>query len=115
MTTIGVELSCQALGDEVRVLACHGSEAMNALPRWDLRVLLPEAVDPEPAVGSSAALRIVDGAEGGGRLLDLIVISVAHEEDGRDGSIFSLELGPPAWLLTRRSQHRIFQEKTTKE
>jgi type VI secretion system secreted protein VgrG len=115
MSLIGIELACEALPADFRILACHGSEAVNAIPRWDLRVVVDAAFDAEAALGTSAVVRLFDDAEGSGRLIDLIVISVAHEEDGRDGSIYTIELGAPAWLLMRRSGYRTFLDKTTKE
>lgn len=115
MSVIGVELACAALPADFRILACHGSESMNAIPRWDLRVVVGAAFDAEGALGTSAVVRLFDDAEGSVRFVDLIVISAAHEEDGRDGSIYTIELGPPAWLLTRRSGYKTFLDKTTKE
>lgn len=108
-------MACAALPQDFTVLACHGSESMNALPRWDVRIGTPAAFDAEAVIGTSAVLRLLDAAENSVRFIDLIVISVVHDEDGRDGSVYALELGPPEWLLTRRAGYRTFLDKTTKE
>ncbi|WP_437994366.1 type VI secretion system Vgr family protein [Sorangium sp. So ce145] len=115
MSIIDVEIHCEALPEAARVLSCEGSEGMNALPWWQARILVPEAFDVDAVIGASTALRLADFSEGSARVWDLLVVAVTHEEDGRDGCIYTLELCPPAWLLTRRSGYRTFLGKTTKE
>lgn len=117
MAIVHVELGCEALPSEARVVTTRGHEAINALSRWELRILVPEgtAIDPDSVIGAPAALRVVDEGEGTQRDLGLIVTHLAHEEDGRDGSYYAVELAPPEMLLTRRAGYRVFLDKTTKE
>jgi type VI secretion system secreted protein VgrG len=117
MAMVYVELGCGALPADARVVHTRGREAINALSRWEIRLLVPEgtAVDTDGAVGAPAALRVVDEGEGTRRTIGLIVTAVSHDEDGRDGSYYTVELGPPELLLTRRAGYRVFLDKTTKE
>ncbi|MEP7120065.1 MAG: type VI secretion system tip protein TssI/VgrG [Byssovorax sp.] len=116
MASIYIELGCAALPDGFRVVTSRGVEAINALSRWEIGIVLESApVDAESVIGAPAALRLVDDDEGTHRDLGLVVSNFVHEEEGRDGSHYTVELAPAEWLLTRRSGYRIFLDKTTKE
>ncbi len=116
MRTTRIELSCTALPADSRILRARGIEAVSALSRWELRILSADPdVDVEGIVGASIALRLVDEAEGTQRDMALIISDAAYVGEGRDGSHYDLELGPPEGLLAHRSGYRIFLDKTTKE
>lgn len=117
MATVFVEIGCAALPAGARVIETHGREAINALSHWELRILVADgpAIDPESVIGAPAALRIVDVGEESQRDVGLIVTRFSHEEDGRDGAYYAVDLAPPEALLTRRAGYRIFLDKTTKE
>ncbi len=117
MATVCVELGCNALPAGFRVVTTQGREAINALPRWEVRILVPEdvALDPDSAIGAPAALRIVDEEEGTQRDIGLLVTDLHHEEDCRDGAHYLVELAPAEALLTHRAGYRVFLDKTTKE
>ena len=117
MMDVHVELGCEALPVGFAVVRTSGREAMNTLSRWEVRILVPEgaALDPESVIGAPAALRIIDDGEGTQRDVGLVVTDLVHEEDGRDGAHYLIELGPHEALLTRRAGYRVFLDKTTKE
>lgn len=116
MASIYIELGCAALPAGFRVVTSRGVEAINTLSRWEIGILLDGAsVDAESVIGAPAALRIVDEDEGTQRDIGLVVSNFVHDEEGRDGSHYTVELAPAEWLLTRRSGYRIFLDKTTKE
>lgn len=108
MRTTRIELSCTALPADSRILRARGIEAVSALSRWELRILSADPdVDVEGIVGASIALRLVDEAEGTQRDMALIISDAAYVGEGRDGSHYDLELGPPEGLLAHRSGYRI--------
>ncbi|MFO0759563.1 MAG: type VI secretion system tip protein TssI/VgrG [Byssovorax sp.] len=72
-------------------------------------------VDASAAVGTPAALRLVDEIEGTSRDMGFVVTSLAYAGEGRDGSHYDLALGPPEGLLAHRAGNRIFLDKTTRE
>jgi type VI secretion system secreted protein VgrG len=110
------ELSCPALPAELSVVGARGSEAMNALPRWEISVLVPDAtLDPEATVGAQATLRLVDALEGTSRSLGLVVTDVAYEHESRDGHHYLVALSPAEQSLTLRSGYKIFREKTPRD
>lgn len=116
MATTYVQIGCKALPTDMRVVSTRGSEAVNALSTWQVR-LLGEAGSTisDDAVGAPATLRLVDEPEGTHRDLGLIVTDVADDGEGRDGSHFTITLAPPIWLLTRRAGFHVFRDKTVKE
>lgn len=116
MGGVGVELACSELPEGFRTLRAQGSEGMNALSRWDVGVLLQDAsFDPEPVIGATAVLNVIDEIEGSARAIGLVVTDVAHEGEGRDGHHFTVTLASFLWFLTLRSGFRIFLDKNTKE
>src|SRR5262245_26567096 len=117
MAATFVELWCAALPPSLRIIAFAANEAMNALSSWQVRILVTDgsSIDPEAALGSPVALRIVDPEEGTSRDVGLIVTDLSREEDGRDGAEYTVELGPAEALLSWRSGYRVFLDKTTKE
>jgi hypothetical protein len=102
MNPILPELRCDAIGP-CRVVGGKGTEAMNALSRWCIDVLLPDAtLDVARALRAPATLLLADGL-GWVRPIGLIVTGIAYESGERDGHRFVVELAPPEWLLSRRA------------
>ncbi len=98
------------------MLSAHGVEGINVLPRWELRLLCSAPdVDVEAAVGTPAALQLVDEIEGSVRDMGFVVTDLAYTGEGRDGSHYHLTLGPPEGLLAHRAGNRIFLDQTTRE
>src|SRR5262245_22669994 len=107
-------LSCDALGP-CRVASVHGNEAMNALPRFTVEVLLEDSdLDLEPVVRAPATLALADGS-GAARETQFLVVEAAHTGATRDGHLYTLELSSPLALLDLRSGYRIFQDMTSQE
>jgi type VI secretion system secreted protein VgrG len=100
-----------------RVVALRAVEAMNALPRWTLDVLLgPDEPDLDAVIGSPAFLFLVGDEElDPPRAAELIVTDVDYTTAYRDGHIYRVELSAAPWLLTLRSGYRIFQNQTTQQ
>ncbi|MEJ7732526.1 MAG: type VI secretion system tip protein TssI/VgrG, partial [Polyangiaceae bacterium] len=116
MPSVFVQLACEALGTDHRTVAVVGTEAMNALPRWEVHVLTPAPdLDSEAIVGATATLSLVDEIEGSVRVIGLVVTDVAFQGVGRDGAHWSVTLSSLAWFTTLRSGYRVFLDKTTKE
>ena len=116
MTTTTIELGGGALPEGLHVVRARGAEGINVLPRWEVAVLLADGrLHAEDVVGSSVALRIVDGAEETSRNVDLLVTDLHHDGEGRDGGRYTLELSAPIALLGQRFGYRVFQNQTAKE
>lgn len=110
---VTVDLGCDALGAEVRLLAAAGREAMNALSSWTLDVVaVSGAIAADDAIGAAATITLTDPLEEAPRSIGLIVTEVTFEHMTADGPVYRLTLAPPEWLLTLRSGYRIFQEKS---
>ena len=107
-------LSCEALGP-CAVVRARGEEAINALPRFTVDVLHPDAEVDFDAVTRSPATLIWGDEDGGARSMPLLVTEIAYDGPHRDGHRYQVQLSTAAHLLTLRSGYRIFQEKTTEE
>jgi type VI secretion system secreted protein VgrG len=111
-----VDLGCEALPPGFHVVRAHGIEEMNALSRWEVRVLcVSDDLDFDALIGASAAIRLADSVEETSRTVGLVITEVIHEEEDRDGHHFTLALAPAPVTLTLRSGYRVFQKKTVKE
>jgi type VI secretion system secreted protein VgrG len=116
MATVSIDLACSALPAPFRVTRARGVEAINALSRWEIGILSPEAdIDFASLIGAPAAVKIIDEAEGTSRLVGLVLAEIAHDEESRDGHHYTVVLAPPEHLLDLRSGYAIFQSKTAKE
>lgn len=107
-------LSCDALGP-CQVVRALGEEAINALPRFTVEVLHPDANVDFDAVTRAPASLLFGDDDGGARDVALLVTEIAYNGAHRDGHRYRLLLSTPAHLLTLRSNYRIFQDKTTEE
>ncbi len=100
------------LGKDVLLLAgLSGSEAVSRLFHFRLAALAENKTDIafDKLLGQkvSAALTLPDGKTQ--RYFTGLVRRVAQGERDNVFTSYELEITPPAWLLTRRSQSRIFQ------
>ncbi|APR80673.1 Hypothetical protein A7982_06020 [Minicystis rosea] len=116
MSSIFAALACDALPEGLRTVRISGTEAMNALSRWEVSILVDDpTIDPDAVIGQPATLSLVDDMEGSARNVGLVVTGVAFEGIGRDGAHYTVTLGSLLWFLTLRSGYRVFLDKTTKE
>lgn len=98
---------------ELRVTAFAGTEGVSQLYQHRIRLCSEDGgIDPEQVLGLPATLEI-DG-EQGTRVIHGIVRSFARVGDGIRLTHYELLLVPPHWLLTRRVQSRVFNEKRCK-
>ncbi|WP_044235526.1 type VI secretion system Vgr family protein [Chondromyces apiculatus] len=115
MSTVGVNVTCDALPPGTAIVSLHGEEAMNAFTLFEVGIVCGEVLDRAATIGASATVTFIDEAEGTTRLVGLIVAAVESRGQGRDGGAFVLGLRPPEHLLTLRSNHRVFVDKTTED
>src|SRR5262245_37669588 len=96
--------------DDLRVTAFAGMEGISQL--FNVRVRLcceDHSIDPGMLLGQPAALAI-DG-ELGTRVIHGIVRSFGRVGQGSNLAHYEAQIVPPHWLLTRRIQSRVFNEK----
>jgi type VI secretion system secreted protein VgrG len=95
---------------DLRVAAFDGTEGLGELFEFRIRLTCEDAViDPEAALGKAAALEI-DG-EHGTRVIHGIVHRFELLENGSGVAHYEARVGPPHWILTQRSQSRVFNPK----
>lgn len=110
-----IELSCNAIGAS-ELLRLRGAEAMNALPRWEVEVLLQGSPpDPQALIGEPAALRLFDEMEGAERIVELVIVEAACEGDERAGVRCSLSLSALACVCAERSGYRVSLDRAAHE
>ncbi len=98
---------------EHRVYAADGVERMHELSRWTIELVVDEPVEARSLLGKTASLTLIDELEGSTRASALLVVGAASRGPSRDGELLRLDLSDPLWLLTRKSDRRVFLEKTT--
>ena len=98
------------------VVEFSGHEALSRLFEFTLTLAseTPD-VDPQSLLGTPATLEIVNRFGGAPRHINGIVSEFGLQQSGRRNTLYRLVLRPTAWQLTRRSDWRIFQEKTARE
>ena len=101
----------ESLGaDDLLLTRLEGTEALSALFTFSLELIAPldAPVDFKDVLGQGAAVAI-DVPGGDARYLHGLVSRFA--QGGRDDTFitYRLELVPQIWLLTKRTQSRIFQ------
>lgn len=108
-----VDVSCEEIG-ACEVLRLRGSEAMNALPRWEVEILVTGgAPDLEGALFAPAVLRLFDPLEGSERLVELIVAEAQLDGVERLGARCTLVLRPVVCLAAERSGYRVFVDQAS--
>jgi type VI secretion system secreted protein VgrG len=116
MLAITAHLAFQPLGDDCTVIRLDGSEGVNELSSWRVRVCARSGdADLEKALGTPAEIRLKDDGEDYERVVPLIAAEITYEGETREGHIYVLSLVPVEWYLTQRSGYRVFQAKTTQE
>src|SRR5688500_7126186 len=104
MGTTRLDLTCEALGDGIRAVRAHGTEAINAFSRWSVEILSSDsALDLDAVVGASATLELADELEEQVRTINLVVTGASFEAEGRDGFHYKVTLAPPQWLMAMRA------------
>jgi type VI secretion system secreted protein VgrG len=99
--------------DDLRVTAFAGTEGVSELFNYRIRLCSEnDNIDPRPLLGQAATLEI-DG-EHGTRLIHGILRSFGRVGEGTKLVHYEAQLVPPHWLLTRRIQSRVFNEKRCK-
>ena len=99
--------------DDLLVTAFTGTEGIGQL--FDLRIRLcsdDASITPESMLGRAAALEIE--GEHGVRVIHGIVQSFGRIGEGSSLTHYEAQLVPPHWLLTRRIQSRVFNERRCK-
>ncbi len=92
-----------------------GEESVSRPFRYLLDLAAPDdAVDFSQMIGQSVTVTI-DLADGQPRYLNGIVSQFAQSATSPDMSVYRAEIVPWLWLLTRRSDCRIFQQMTVPE
>ncbi len=96
--------------DELRVTAFDGDEGISELFSFRIRLCSEHrSIDPEAMLGAPATLEI-DG-EHGLRRITGILARFERLGDGVNLTHYEAHLVPAHWLLTRRIQSRVFNEK----
>ncbi|MBL9077664.1 MAG: type VI secretion system tip protein VgrG [Planctomycetes bacterium] len=106
---------CALGADALLLRRMTANEGISSLFQVELQLESEDADhDPHDVVGKPGSVRI-ESADGSARYLHGIV--TRFQQGGRDTRLagYRVELRPWLWLLTRRSDCRIFQEKTVPE
>lgn len=110
-----VSFTCEPLG-RCHVARVAGVEAMNALPRWtvDLLVSDPE-IDFDVLVQQPAMLALADGGEAPAREIPLVITHASYAGPIGADHRYAVELSAGVWPLALRRGYRIFQQQTAQE
>lgn len=97
----------------LRVLGLQGVESMSGLFDFTLTVVSEDGdLDFDAIVGRPALVTFVSDDESVARYLHGMVVDIEQTGQGRRLTTYSLRLAPQAWLLTQRTNSRIFQAVT---
>ena len=104
------------LGEDVLFLReMAGREGMSQLFHYDLTLVATDtAIDFSKIIGQSLTL-VIDLADGSQRFVNGIVSRFAQTGVDLRLATYRAELVPWTWLLTRRTDCRIFQNKNVQE
>ncbi|MBK8255241.1 MAG: hypothetical protein IPK82_21590 [Polyangiaceae bacterium] len=109
-------LSTEALPETTRVVRVSGTEGVNQLPEWKVRILCPDGpVNVDDLLCAPVTLEITDEAEESMRLIELVTFDVAFEGKGHDGAHYELTLSAPVAQLKLRSGFKTFLDKKVDE
>lgn len=103
------------LGDQLKFRQLQGTEEISQLFTLDVDLLSEsKSIDPKALLGKNATV-VVETEGGGKRYIDGIVTRFGMQ--GQDHRMFSYRarLSPWLWLATRKSDFKIFQNKTVPE
>ena len=100
--------------DELLLTSFEGTEYISDLFEFQIEVLSNNHnVDPIELIGKAVTITIHDKI---GREFNGYISNVTHGEVKADNlSTYRMTMVPWLWFLSKNSNHRIFQEKTTKD
>ncbi|HEX7866854.1 MAG TPA: type VI secretion system tip protein TssI/VgrG [Variovorax sp.] len=99
------------MGEALQFRQLVGREALNQLYAFEVDLLgSSNSVDPKMLLGKPATVAVK--TEGGTRYLGGVVASFGLTEEDARHSFYRMKLRPWLWLATRRSDFRIFQNRT---
>ena len=102
------------LGDALKFHRLVGREALSQVHALDLDLLAnSNAIDARALLGKGATVSMQ--TETGRRYLGGIVTSFGLAQEDARRSFYKMRLRPWLWLATRRSDFRVFQERTVPE
>lgn len=112
---LDLTFTCASLQGEIVVASATIHEAISTPSRAAVHLLAQEDLDGEPAIGQPAHLQIsIEGEP----VRDYHLVVVSFELAGSQGGKwrrYTIELVHELWLLTLRTDARIFQEKDAQE
>lgn len=103
------------LGDQLKFRQLQGSEEISQLFTLDVDLLSEsKSIDPKALLGKNATI-VVETEGGGTRYIDGIVTRFGMQ--GQDHRMYSYRarLSPWLWLATRKTDFKVFQNKTVPE
>ncbi|MFO0761954.1 MAG: type VI secretion system tip protein TssI/VgrG [Byssovorax sp.] len=113
--TLGLTFTCSALEGELTVTSAQVVEAISRPTAATVSLLSKDDIDGEPAIGQPAHLAVSLAGEGS-RDFHLVVTAFRFEGLHRDGRRrYAVELMHELWLLTLRTDVRMFQDKDARE
>ncbi|GKT26696.1 type VI secretion system tip protein VgrG [Acidovorax sp. SUPP3334] len=103
------------LGEQLQFRQLQGREAISQLFCLDLDLLSDsKSIDPKALLGKNATV-VVETQGGGRRYLDGIVTRFGMQGEDHRSYSYRLRLQPWLWLATRKTDFKIFQNKTVPE
>ncbi|GKT01974.1 type VI secretion system tip protein VgrG [Acidovorax sp. SUPP3434] len=103
------------LGEQLQFRQLQGKEAISQLFCLDLDLLCDsKSIDPKALLGKNATV-VVETQGGGRRYLDGIVTRFGMQGEDHRSYSYRLRLQPWLWLATRKTDFKIFQNKTAPE
>jgi len=98
---------------KLRVLGLQGVESISGLFDFTLTVVSEDGdLDFDAIVGRPALVTFVSDDESVSRYLHGMVVDIEQTAQGRRLTTYALRLAPQVWLLTQRTNSRIFQAVT---
>ncbi|WCM96118.1 type VI secretion system tip protein VgrG [Acidovorax sp. GBBC 1281] len=103
------------LGEQLQFRQLQGKEAISQLFCLDLDLLCDsKSIDPKALLGKNATV-VMETQGGGRRYLDGIVTRFGMQGEDHRYYSYRLRLQPWLWLATRKTDFKIFQNKTAPE
>jgi len=105
-------LTCvvDGVSGKLKVFGLQGFEAVSGLFAYTLTVVTEDAeLDFDAIVGRAAVVTFLADDESVARYLHTMVVHIEQVGQGKRLTTYTLRLAPQAWLLTQRSDCRIFQ------
>jgi type VI secretion system secreted protein VgrG len=113
--TLGVTIDCSALAGDLLVTSARVVEAISRPTVATVSLLSKDDLDGEEAIGQEAHLAVTLEGEGS-RDFHLVVTAFRFDGLHRDGHRrYTVELAQELWLLSLRTDVRMFQDKDAQE